>query len=140
MEPPADVPFRLGDWVVHPQDGTLRSSGASRRIEPQVMHLLVFLASRSGGAVSKQEILDHVWKGSLVSDDALTGAIYQLRKALGDDARQPRFIETIPKRGYRLLVAAEAPDAPAVERADRRRPARWPLAAVLAALALTGAG
>jgi DNA-binding winged helix-turn-helix (wHTH) protein/Tfp pilus assembly protein PilF len=131
------VPFRLGDWVVHPQDGTLRSGGASRRLEPQVMDLLVFLASRSGGVVSKQEILDHVWKGSLVSDDALTGAIYQLRKALGDDARRPRFIETIPKRGYRLLVAAGAPDAPAAESAGRR-PAGWSLAAVLAVLALAG--
>jgi len=137
MEPLDVVPFRLGDWAVHPQDGTLRSGGASRRLEPQVMDLLVFLASRSGGVVTKQEILDHVWKGSLVSDDALTGAIYQLRKALGDDARRPRFIETIPKRGYRLLVAAEAPDMPAVE-STRRRPAGWPLAAVLAVLALAG--
>ncbi len=141
MEPLDLIPFRLGGWLVDPQDGTLRSGDVSRRLEPQVMDLLVFLASRSGGVVSKQEILDQIWKGSAVSDDALTGAVYQLRKALGDEARRPRFIETIPKRGYRLLIPAEAPAAPASDTLTVESSRRWRwLAAVLAALVAAGAG
>lgn len=71
------------------------------------MQLLVLLVSRAEQIVSKREIRERVWNREAVSDDSLTAAVYQLRKALGDDSAHPRFIETVPKRGYRLLVAAE---------------------------------
>ena len=90
MEPGASSPspFRLGDWEVHPEDGTLRSSQDVRRLEPQLMELLVFLAGRAGEVVAKQQIFESVWGGRIVSDDALTGAVSQIRKALGDEARR----------------------------------------------------
>src|SRR5262249_8789031 len=87
-------------------DGSLRSPSRSGRLEPLLMQLLVFLCSRAGQVVSKQELLETVW-GRLVSDETIKASIYQLRRALGDDSRRPRFIETLPKRGYRLLVTPE---------------------------------
>jgi TolB-like protein/Flp pilus assembly protein TadD len=68
------------------------------------MDVLVYLASEPGRLVSKEELLEAVWGGSFVEEGALSQAIHSLRKALGDDARQPRYIRTIPKRGYRLVV------------------------------------
>jgi len=100
-------PFRLGAWTIHPEDGTLRSATEVRRVEPQAMQLLVLLASRPGGVFSKQEILDTIWEGRFVGEDSLTGAVSQLRKALGDERGRPRYIETLPKRGYRLVAARE---------------------------------
>jgi hypothetical protein len=83
---------------------------------------------RAGEVVAKQELLDEVWGGRIVGEDALIGAVSQVRKALGDDARSPRFVETLPKRGYRLRVAPvqngpAAPEAPGD--AGRRRGWRW---------------
>jgi TolB-like protein/DNA-binding winged helix-turn-helix (wHTH) protein len=103
--------FRLGEWVVHPGEGSLRSSRASRRLEPQLMKLLVCLASQAGRVVTKREIIDTVWDGQVTTNDAVAAAIYSLRKALGDEARRPRYVETIPKRGYRVLsIPALEPD------------------------------
>ena len=69
------------------------------------MEVFVRLAEARGAVVSKSELLDTVWPDTIVGEDALTRAIGELRKALGDDARSPRFVETIPKRGYRLVCA-----------------------------------
>jgi Tol biopolymer transport system component len=68
------------------------------------MQVLVFLARRAGETVSREEILDHVWEGTVVAEEALTSAIRKLRKALGDDAKDPTYIQTVPGRGYRLNV------------------------------------
>jgi len=129
--------MRLGEWQIDPQDGSLRSSDNIRRLEPQLMGLLVYLVSRAGTVVSKQEIVDAVWAGAAISDETLTSSIYQVRKALGDDARRPRFIETIPKRGYRLHVPpTETTEAPM---AAPRRITRRLAVAIAAALVLASA-
>ena len=65
------------------------------RLEPKVMRVLLFLAHRHGRVVSRRDLEDRVWPRMIVTDDALTNAVIKLRKALGDDARHPRFIETI---------------------------------------------
>lgn len=133
--------FRLGDWLVRPDDGSLRSGDVVRRLEPQVMDLLVYLAARSGEVVGREQILDEIWRGRFVSDDALTGSISQIRKALGDEARVPRYVETVPKRGYRLLVAKQPADTqatPAAAPPGKRRARRAWLA--VAALIVVGAG
>ena len=96
--------FRLAEWVVKPEDGSLVSPTATNRLEPMLMKLLVFLCSRAGQVVTKQEVLDAVWQGRFVSDETVKSSFYQLRKVLGDHPREPRFIETLPKRGYRILV------------------------------------
>lgn len=69
------------------------------------MDLFVYLAAEPGAVVSKEEILEAVWGGAFVEEGVLAQAVHSLRKALGDDARRPRFIQTIPKRGYRLVVS-----------------------------------
>jgi TolB-like protein/DNA-binding winged helix-turn-helix (wHTH) protein/Flp pilus assembly protein TadD len=97
--------FRLDGWSVHQDEGTLCCAGHVVRLEPRVMDVLVYLAAEPGAVVSKEELLAAVWGGAFVEEGALAQAIHSLRKALGDDARQPRFIQTIPKRGYRLVAS-----------------------------------
>jgi DNA-binding winged helix-turn-helix (wHTH) protein/Flp pilus assembly protein TadD len=96
--------FKLGEWIVKPDDGSLASPQRKLRLEPLLMELLVFLCSNEGRVVPKQEVLQSVWRNRFVSDDTVKASFYQLRKALGDTSHNSRFIETVPKRGYRLLV------------------------------------
>jgi predicted ATPase len=76
-------------------------------LEPKVMDVLVFLARQSGETISREELLRTVWPNTFVSDDALTRCISELRRVFEDDAREPHFIETIPKRGYRVVASVE---------------------------------
>jgi TolB-like protein/DNA-binding winged helix-turn-helix (wHTH) protein len=103
--------FRVGPFTVRPNMNTISQNGTSVRLEPKVMGVLVYLASQPGEAISKDSIIKAVWHGTFVSDDALARSISELRRAFQDDARAPRFIETIPKRGYRLIAPVEPVDA-----------------------------
>src|SRR5262245_52931090 len=98
---------RIGEWSVEPALDALRRGGETVRLEPKAMELLVALASRPGQVVSREELLTGVWPGVVVGDEALSQAVTKLRKALGDDARAPTYIETISKRGYRLIAQVE---------------------------------
>lgn len=152
-------PFRIGPWTVEPSlHRIVGSDGEPRLVSHKVMTLLVCLAQRGGDVVSKNELIEQVWDGAFTSDESLTTVIYELRKALDDSARQPKFIETIRKGGYRLLAKVEEiepsppadvppPEAPPSEilppvlasTADRAESQvrRWPWAVALAlALAL----
>ena len=98
---------RIGDWEAHPSTGVLHHrDGREERIEPRLMDLLLFLAERPGEVIAREEILAAVWTALVVDEDALARAVSRLRRALGDDAKAPAYIETIPKRGYRLIAAA----------------------------------
>ena len=94
--------FNLEDWRVQPAEGTLACNGEVVRLEPKAMKVLVYLASRPGEVITREDLERDVWRGALVGYDAVTNTIIKLRKALGDDARHPRFISTIPKKGYQL--------------------------------------
>ncbi len=96
--------FRVGEWTVHPGAGRLTGSAGERHLPPLLMDLLVLLAGRAGEVVTKDAILDEVWRSRFVSESALTRSIAELRTLLGDARRPPRYIETIPKRGYRLVA------------------------------------
>jgi adenylate cyclase len=100
-------PFRLGNWEVRPRRNELKSGQETRHLEPKLMDLLVFMTSNAPEVVSKDAIIDSVWEGRFISEGTLTNTIAELRRALGDDARHPRYIETIPKRGYRVVAAVE---------------------------------
>ncbi|NBB99750.1 MAG: hypothetical protein GVY15_02670 [Bacteroidetes bacterium] len=100
--------FRVGDWVVRPTLNRLRRGDVEHSVEPKVMQTLVCLARRSGEVVTKEVFMDEVWEGTVVSDDVLARSISELRKTLDDDARDPTYIETIRKSGYRLLVPVSA--------------------------------
>ena len=104
--------FLLGEWTVVPSENRLVAGDENRRIEPRTMDVLVCLAESAGEVVSKNALIDHVWEGSFISEGTLTNSVAELRGALGDNARNPRYIETIPKRGYRLVmpVLTEDPD------------------------------
>ncbi|HLG96267.1 MAG TPA: winged helix-turn-helix domain-containing protein [Bryobacteraceae bacterium] len=99
--------FRLREWTVRPEDGSISSPQSSTRLEPLLMQLLVYLCSRAKQVIPKQEIIDAVWNGRFISDETIKGAFHELRKALNDSPRRPRFIETLPKRGYRVPVDPE---------------------------------
>src|SRR5690606_26474888 len=95
--------FRIGDCEVRPEDGTVVSPTGLRRLGPRPMAVLVALASRPGRVFSRDELMAEVWAGLVVSDETLSRCISDLRQALDDDPRSPRYIETLARRGYRLL-------------------------------------
>jgi DNA-binding winged helix-turn-helix (wHTH) protein len=99
----------LADWRVQPSLNRLSCGAVTVRLEPKLMDVLLFLVQHAGTVVSKDEIADAVWPGAFLSESVITRAIAGLRKAFEDDAQAPRFIETIAKRGYRLLLPPVAP-------------------------------
>ncbi len=138
MSQPLPAEFSVGDWRVSPADNALFREGEGQQLEPKVMALLVHLAANAGRTVSREQLFQAVWPDVVVSDDTLTQAIIKLRKALGDSARNPRYIQTVPKRGYRLLAPLDlaADDRPIP---GRKRKFRLPALAgvVLILLALS---
>jgi adenylate cyclase len=103
-------PFRVGDWLVEPAVGCVTRDGRSVKLEPKVMDLLVYLARRPAKVLPREELEDAIWAGTVVGYDALTSAIIKLRKAFDDDSRHPWLIETVPKRGYRLIAPVNDAD------------------------------
>src|SRR6185295_6816152 len=142
--------FVSGEWTVAPTRNLLLRGGEEVKVEPRVMDVLAYLAERAGQVVPKDELVERVWDSRHVTDDVLTVTIYALRKALGDDARQPRYIETVSRRGYRWIASVEAPpDSTAIEEGaplpaeaplPRRAAWRGVAAAAVVALALVAAG
>ncbi|MGV7167595.1 nSTAND1 domain-containing NTPase [Xanthomonas citri] len=102
--------FRLGPLLVEPERLTLIDDGQTITLEPRMMEVLIALAERAGEVISAEQLLIEVWHGSFYGDNPVHKTIAQLRRKLGDDSRQPRFIETIRKRGYRLLPKVMFPD------------------------------
>jgi TolB-like protein/DNA-binding winged helix-turn-helix (wHTH) protein/cytochrome c-type biogenesis protein CcmH/NrfG len=107
-----DSPFWVGDWFVNPKTGRIIREGAEVKLEPKAMTVLVLLAQHSGEVLSRQYLEEHAWPGMVVSYDALSSCIIKLRKALDDDSRQPRYIETVSKKGYRLIAPVKSGDEP----------------------------
>lgn len=100
-----DAPFRLGDWLIDPTLSRIFRGEDMVHLELRVMDVLVKLAEHGTSLVTRRQLMDEVWGPSDVSDNTLTRAIADLRSAFDDDARQPTYIETIHRRGYRLLRA-----------------------------------
>jgi TolB-like protein/DNA-binding winged helix-turn-helix (wHTH) protein len=96
--------FKIGAWRVEPGLNTVSHNGTTAHLEPKVMEVLVCLAAQPGEPVSKEDLLRTVWPDTFVSDDVLTRSISELRRMFADDAKDSRFIQTIPKRGYRLIA------------------------------------
>jgi DNA-binding winged helix-turn-helix (wHTH) protein len=103
-ERPAADDFRLADWLVQPSLNRLSRDDRVVQLEPKLMDVLVFLAENAGRVVSKNEITDAVWPEVFITESVITRSIAGLRRAFGDDVKSPRFIETISKRGYRLIA------------------------------------
>jgi len=105
--------FRTGAWIVDPRHNSLTGHGKTIKIEKRLIRVLITLAEHAPQGVSKEQLLEAVWTGKVVSDDTLSVAISQLRKLLGCDAKMPVYIETITGFGFRLLTPVEMlPDEP----------------------------
>ena len=138
-DPPAENPleqgFRLGDLTIDPHAGEVTGPGGREKLDPKVMDVLVVLAENAGHVVLREDLLARLWPNLVVTDDALSRCLYELRRQLshaGGDERYKAMLETVPKRGYRLngpvmRLAAEA------GRACTPRP-KWPIAAAVAAI------
>jgi DNA-binding winged helix-turn-helix (wHTH) protein/TolB-like protein/cytochrome c-type biogenesis protein CcmH/NrfG len=144
--PPAAL--QVGEWEVAPELNQISRVGECVRLEPKAVELLVFLMQRAGEVISREELLSALWPGVVVGDNALTQVVTKLRKALGDTARKPTYIEAISKRGYRLIAAVERRDRPVQQQSPavapglgESRPAlrRWVVTGALAALAVAAA-
>ena len=110
---PSAARLQVGQWSVDPAANELQRGAETVRLEPKTMDVLVALAGRAGEVVGREELLSAVWPGVVVTDEVLTQVVIKLRKALGDTARQPEYIETIPKRGYRLIAVCARRGFPA---------------------------
>ncbi len=99
--------IRVGLWLVEPDLNSISCDGQKAHVEPKAMQVLLRLADSPGETVSKDEIIRSVWPDTFVGDDALSRAIYELRKAFQDNSQQPQVIQTIAKRGYRLIAPVE---------------------------------
>ena len=107
--------FKIDNWTVNTRSGSISRKEDSARVGPNAMEVLLFLVRRRGEIVSREEIFAAVWPGIAVSDDVLTQAITALRKAFGDSTREPRIIQTYPKRGYSLIADIYEPEPPQVQ-------------------------
>ena len=96
--------FRLGDYEVHPPSGTIRRPDGAYHVTPSAMDVLVCLAERPGRLVTRAELVERVWRGSDAGEHALTHCIGDLRHQLDDHSDNPVFIQTLPRRGFRLLA------------------------------------
>jgi TolB-like protein/DNA-binding winged helix-turn-helix (wHTH) protein len=105
MERQPTTPLRIGEWCVNPASGQISRNGTNARVEVRTMRLLLCLAERAGQIVSIDELLNQVWPDVAVAPDSVYQAVASLRRLLGDDSKQPAYIETIPRLGYRLVAA-----------------------------------
>jgi len=96
--------FRMGPWRVDPASDEISRGGATVKLEPRTMRVLVCLAERAGEVVSVNELLDTVWKDLVVTQYSVYQAVAVLRKALRDDPKHPTYIASVPRRGYRLVA------------------------------------
>jgi transcriptional activator of cad operon len=97
--------LRIGAWCVNPASGEISRNGETARLEARTMRLLLCLAERPGDVVSIDDLLKQVWPGVIVSPDSVYQAVASLRRLLGDDPKQPTYVATVPRLGYRMVAA-----------------------------------
>lgn len=143
MKSSADIPanhafdkgFQLGELCIDPATGAVSGPGGNEQLDPKVMDVLVVLAQHAGQVVLREDLLTRVWPGAIVTDDALSRCIYELRRQLsqaGGDEKYKAMLETLPKRGYRLNAEVTVVPAQA-DSGEAARP-RWRHPALLAAI------
>lgn len=129
--------FELGSWQVSPDLGLLRQGETEQRLEPMVMNVLVLLASSDGDVVTSDQIVDVVWAGRPTAPEAIVQKIKILREKLGDDPKDPKYIQTIPKIGYRLVCPVIVPEVVEAEETRSFFPAYlWPIVGGISAIAV----
>src|SRR6185295_673547 len=115
--------YRFGEFAVDCDQKVLFRLGKPLSLTPKVFDTLVMLIEDNGRVVPKQELLTRLWPDTFVEEANLTSNIQQLRKSLGDNARAPQYIETVPKRGYRFIAPILTDDSGPAETSEiRQRP------------------
>jgi DNA-binding winged helix-turn-helix (wHTH) protein len=134
--------FRFDRFVLTPSDRRLTADGAPVELNARYLDALALLVAEAGRLVPKERFMAEVWRGVPVTDEALTQCVRTLRRALGDDAARPRFIETVPKHGYRFVAEVERIGAgeAATPAAAARGPSPWRRFFLLGGAGTIGAG
>jgi TolB-like protein/DNA-binding winged helix-turn-helix (wHTH) protein/tetratricopeptide (TPR) repeat protein len=150
----ANDPVKIGDWLVDPRDDSLTRGSERVKIEPRTMRLLMRLARDPGTVVSQEDLLESVWTGVVVGTASIYQSMSQLRKVLGDADDPPRYIETVARKGYRLIapvtvpassrapalgLLGPVPGTPAQGRTARPRSGGWLAIAAASAIAVMAA-
>jgi TolB-like protein/DNA-binding winged helix-turn-helix (wHTH) protein len=104
MERPTATMLRIGDWCVNPTSGQISRDGETARVEARTMRLLLCLAGHAGEVVSIDDLLNQVWSDVIVTPDSVYQAVASLRRLLSDDPKQPTYIATVPRLGYRMVA------------------------------------
>jgi TolB-like protein/DNA-binding winged helix-turn-helix (wHTH) protein len=114
MDASAVKALQIGAWRTNPLKGTLTKGTEVVRVDARSMRLLMALAAQSGRTISVEKILEEVWEDVVVSPDSVYQAVASLRRLLGDDPKEPTYIATIPRLGYRMVaeVSAATDDTP----------------------------
>ena len=147
------MPYRIGAYLIDPRTYEIREDGRPVPVEPQVFDLLIMLIENRQRTVSKDEIIEQVWKGRIISDATLSSRIKSARQALGDDGAAQKLIRTIHGRGFRFVGDVEQLDPPGAAETDASAAAadaggiaakpissrKWALVAAVC-LVLVGAG
>jgi len=105
--------LRIGAWCLDPVSGDMTRDGATVRLDPRSLRLLLCMAARAGETVSAEDLLSEGWPGVIVTPDSVYQAIASLRRTLGDDSRQASYITTVPRQGYKLVAEVAPWDVPA---------------------------
>jgi len=113
--------LRFGVFEVDLQAGELRKSGVKIKLQDQPFQILVLLLERPGQVLTREELRQKLWSADtfVEFDHSLNSAVKRLRQALGDDSDNPRFIETLPRRGYRLIVPVPDATLPRISSSDK---------------------
>jgi len=98
----------VGSWLVELDGLSIQNKHQRKDLDSKVMQLLIYLLRNRDRVVTREELLEQLWKNQVVSDDVLNVAISSLRKAFGDDFKSPTYIKTLPKKGYQLIASVEA--------------------------------
>jgi TolB-like protein len=107
--------YHFDDVAVDRETFRIHKGDQTRTLTPRAFDLLVYLIEHRNRVVQKQELFEEIWKEAFVTDNALTRAIKDIRRVIGDDADAPRYIETVPKRGYRFIAEIETPQETKLE-------------------------
>ena len=122
--------WQIGEWIADPSDDSLSRQGVSTKVEPRLMQLLICLAESAPQVVSIERLLTEVWSGVVVGSASVYQSVSQLRKTLGDTESPPRYIETVARKGYRLVAPAKRVAAdPAIAVSDELPSVPSPVAA-----------
>ena len=104
--------YRCEDVEINPSLGCLKRGGLEQHLRHQSFHLLLYMIEQRQRLISKEELIENFWQDAAVTDNAIVQCVKEIRKALGDDPREPRFIRTIHKIGYRFIASVtEEPSA-----------------------------